>query len=567
MSPDISSPTYPDRPIRPLPKRRLRERLSPDVADNIRYPSTPKNDGVPLFYSPYSAGDVGAASGLVEAQHPSERERADEIERNYIARRNGVDADSDEEEIAYRSRIYSRHSPDTSGRSYRYVQKQDASRYPRANGPASTTSSADGYDSFENTNNKKKRKIPTPGDSGMNVSHMSGDLVNVGVSAADDLVGHDGLENGTGQYYGSGGQAVPSAQGFSGPGRGRYGRVRSGRSPLRTLSDASSNWSNGRAVKQRQPLWPATSKHISAMEELCSFEYSVDQCLIGESTGIISTAIANAGRIPVVPSNGQENVSLLQRAAQKTSPASAQFTFTCDSQVPAAVTWPDPHSSAMQQIPATRGVRTHATQTSPSFNAGNDQQQGPPSQNPTNSKEDIKKKTRRRPGKEYLIAARQRRQEQEYQNYHHPPSPEDRWMCEFCEYESIFGHPPEALMRQYEIKDRRARRKEAEKRRLLEKAKMKGRKGKKGTKSAPKNGAAVKQGNQVHPPPQGSQGMSQGTQSEEYYEDEYEGEYAQDAPPPPTQEEFAVPRPLAGVQSEQRKVQAVEGVDDGDPGR
>lgn len=140
-------------------------------------------------------------------------------------------------------------------------------------------------------------------------------------------------------------------------------------------------------------------------------------------------------------------------------------------------------------------------------------------------------------------------------------------MCEFCEYESIFGQPPEALMRQYEIKDRRARRKEAEKRRLLEKAKMKGRKGKKGTKGAPKNSAAVKQGAQVPPLPQGGQGMSQGTQSEEYYDDEYEGEYAQDAPPPLPHDEFAVPRPLAGMQSEMRTVPAVEGVDDGDPGR
>jgi hypothetical protein len=29
---------------------------------------------------------------------------------------------------------------------------------------------------------------------------------------------------------------------------------------LRTLSDASSNWSNGRTAKQRQPQWPPSSK-------------------------------------------------------------------------------------------------------------------------------------------------------------------------------------------------------------------------------------------------------------------------------------------------------------------
>jgi len=72
---------------------------------------------------------------------------------------------------------------------------------------------------------------------------------------------------------------------------------------------------------------------------------------------------------------------------------------------------------------------------------------------------------------------------------HHPPAPEDYYLCEFCEYELIFGHPPEALIRQYEIKDRRRRREEAERRRLLEKAKMKSRKGKKATnnKMAAKN--------------------------------------------------------------------------------
>ncbi len=44
-----------------------------------------------------------------------------------------------------------------------------------------------------------------------------------------------------------------------------------------------------------------------------------------------------------------------------------------------------------------------------------------------------------------------------------------------------------ALIRQYEIKDRRERRRLAEKRRLLEKAKLKGRKGKKQTKNAAKH--------------------------------------------------------------------------------
>ncbi|KAH0398145.1 hypothetical protein KCU89_g7544, partial [Aureobasidium melanogenum] len=53
------------------------------------------------------------------------------------------------------------------------------------------------------------------------------------------------------------------------------------------------------------------------------------------------------------------------------------------------------------------------------------------------------------------------------------------WICEFCEYEDIWGVRPEALIRQYEIKDRKERQKAEERRRLLEKAKQKNRKGKK----------------------------------------------------------------------------------------
>lgn len=100
------------------------------------------------------------------------------------------------------------------------------------------------------------------------------------------------------------------------------------------------------------------------------------------------------------------------------------------------------------------------------------------------------RKKKRSPGSIYALAARQRKIQQQYANLHHPPSIEDLWICEFCEYESIFGRPPEALIRQYEIKDRKERKRLAEKKRLLEKAKMKGRKNRKATKNATKNTAA-----------------------------------------------------------------------------
>jgi hypothetical protein len=149
------------------------------------------------------------------------------------------------------------------------------------------------------------------------------------------------------------------------------------------------------------------------------------------------------------------------------------------------------------------------------------------------------KKSRRRPGNEYLIAARQRREQQKWRNDHHPIPKEDQWTCEFCEYEQIFGTPPVALIKQYEIKDRHARKQEAERRRLLEKAKMKGRKGKKGNKAASKaNPAAQDRNTQRAQQPVSmnpSHSQSQDTQSEDYYEDEYDDEYAQDdALPSPT---------------------------------
>jgi hypothetical protein len=201
----------------------------------------------------------------------------------------------------------------------------------------------------------------------------------------------------------------------------------------------------------------------------------------------------------------------------------------------------------MHQSPAARGLSTQATQTSPKMPAAphsvEKTKQGlAATQQATNSQKQSQvppepaKTNRRRAGKEYLIAARQRRHAQKFKNYHNPPSPEDIWICEFCEYERIFGSPPRALIRQYEIKDRHAKKQEAEKRRLLEKAKMKGRK-KKGNKAAPKSSQAAHNPQpqpQQPQPPSLNQNHSQGTQSEEYYEDEYDDEYAQDDPPPPS---------------------------------
>lgn len=258
------SSVYPDRPIRPLPKRRLRERLSPDVAEAIEYPPAPKTT-TPLFYYPYGLKEEGGGGAVAqpESTHPSERERADEAERNYISRRNGEEIESEEDEVAaYRAHLSGRPGSDKSSRAFRYVQRPESARYANPKAPASTTSSADGYDSFENSNNKKKRKIPTPGDVGLNGVHLSTDLAGMGLSPpSDEILSRE--EATQAQYYSSGGSTA-SALGLSGPGRGRYGRVRSGRSPLRTLSDVSNNWTNGRLPKPRQAQWPVASESPTA---------------------------------------------------------------------------------------------------------------------------------------------------------------------------------------------------------------------------------------------------------------------------------------------------------------
>ena len=181
-------------------------------------------------------------------------------------------------------------------------------------------------------------------------------------------------------------------------------------------------------------------------------------------------------------------------------------------------------SQGMPTTPNMRGGQPPAgnpgNANRPPPNAPNQQQPAPaPAPKP---------KPRRRPSKEFALAARQRRLQQEYTNYHHRPSKDNMWICEFCEYEDIFGVPPVALIRQYEIKDRQDRKRQAEKRRLLEKAKAKNRKGKKGSKkgnNANNNNnnvaaAAAPVGGQNYdpnlPPPEG----------EEYYDDEeYADEY------------------------------------------
>ncbi|KAH7410068.1 hypothetical protein DE146DRAFT_603477 [Phaeosphaeria sp. MPI-PUGE-AT-0046c] len=509
-SPDTSSSMYPDRPIRPLPRRSLRARLSPEQAETIDFPNNPPSTG-PLFNYPYSA-----------SEHGSRALRTGESDHHAChCGHTHSEVESEEEEDE-------RGAPIPSSPSYQYSRHTGGrpaavrpGAYPK---PGSTASSADGYDSFENTNNKKKRKIPNMGSNGSHHASLSADLASLGIAHVHEAGAVDDGD-GPGRYYGSA-PATPqhnasnAGTGISGAGRGRFGRTGSGRSERRVLG-SSSSLGNAKASSKRAP----------------------------EQSGIISTAIANAQATP--PPHGNENVSLLQQEAAKNSANKTQFTFTCGSDSANKMVWPGqengqypqppgayptsnagqpPHPQAARARPPVRPdapmVSTQGTQTSPRMNgthapAANRNaapQKGPqpPQQAPPPPK------PKRSASKLYKHAANKRRIQQEYANAHSPP--DNPWICQFCEFEDIFGYKPKALIRQYERKDRQERRRLAEKRRLLEKARMKGRKGKKASKKQQNNANNAQQAQ--NPPPGGydrrADDGSLDPADDEYYDDDYD---------------------------------------------
>ena len=239
---DATSSIYPDRPIRPLPKRRLRSRLSPGAVDSILYPQgnssstastqDPSTDGK-IHTNGRGNEDLGQLSQQRDGQEKDSYQfRGSEMGQEAI---NGL-----------RQKIAPMGIPP--GRNGYLVTRHDESRsYRLAHMPppippsaASSGDSVDGYDSFENTNNKKKRKIPISGSLGNHHSSLSTDMAHMDISSTRDIdVSPVDPDVGVGQYYGSGSSAIAASShtsGISGSGRGRFGRSglrrHSGRSPL-----------------------------------------------------------------------------------------------------------------------------------------------------------------------------------------------------------------------------------------------------------------------------------------------------------------------------------------------
>ncbi|CAG8228022.1 unnamed protein product [Penicillium nalgiovense] len=541
-SPDTPSTIYPDRLIRPLPRRTLRSRLSSDAADNLFYPPTPPASQI--FYGVSADSEEAVNESKVYVQQTVETELSPEADNHEFE--TAVDLESGDEGgpmVVRRSGVIRRSSlsPPVSGNPHSFSHDT----------PQTKSSTGDGYDAFENTNNKKKRKIPTPGNLGAHHSALSPEFASMGLVNSTP-VRVPTPTDATGTYYGSGNPASPLGNGISGSGRGRLGRPTVRSSSKNPLSpNAQHGWLNARTPSRRDGLMSSPG---------LSGDSASDQ-------GIISTAIANAATHSSPP-RGPSNVSLLEKEKEDTTPTKTQFTFTCESdsskgmamQRNYSIPYRSPTSPLGPANQKQRGSSTQGTQTSPV-----NYQAPPGTQVPAQGAEPnpVGPKKKRSPSSTYALSARQRKIQQQYTNFHHTPSLEDIWICEFCEYESIFGHPPEALIRQYEMKDRKERKRLAEKKRLLEKAKMKGRKTKKATKNASKNGSQPYQQGYDHASVDHSSGGS-GLPDDEYQGHEYDDDENSPIPPsaPASPAELKPPLPNGNHPKIAASVQGIKGAAD-----
>lgn len=255
MAADPVSSLFPNRPIRPLPKRRLRERLSPEVADSIQYPPLPQSVA-PLFPYPYHlrqdsadpspapAGDGGSHPERPQSQPQPQGNNSGSghEESNASPKQGGVNRLN-----GHQTSLVTRPKPDNG-------------RYSDSLPLLSAASSADGYDPFENTNNKK-RKIPTASDSAPSSNHTGSDSAGGTSSVPAAAQSTEGQGEASGptstSYYGSG-SLTSGTHNVPGPGRGRYGRPRSSKNVLRPLFDSTNSWA-GRTGKPRSGQWTAGS--------------------------------------------------------------------------------------------------------------------------------------------------------------------------------------------------------------------------------------------------------------------------------------------------------------------
>lgn len=238
MSSDTLSSLFPDRPIRPLPKRRLREKLSPEVAGSIKYPPS-THDPLPLFYyPPYSTKNE--YSRQTSSSRPLENLKIGPHDGNPTIGHHGLGiGDTDEEDYLYSAQKVSADVLAEHNQSEPPSPSPDQPRRTELPLSLSAASSVDGYDSLENTNNKKKRKIPTANDSAGPHSQLINAHTSSGGAAIQNMVDKQGLANGA---YSSPTGPGATSYGASTLSRGRLSHLRNGRSPLRTIPDGGNTW-------------------------------------------------------------------------------------------------------------------------------------------------------------------------------------------------------------------------------------------------------------------------------------------------------------------------------------
>lgn len=432
------------RPIRPLPKRRLRSRLSEDARVEIFAPS-PKNP-TKLFNLPFGPyGDLGSLTAAPLR-----------ISTGIHTDHNDQDFSDDDDSS----------QPGTEGTGRGLGEGTSLGR--NAAGGAGGGGMMDSYDWVENTNNKKKRKIPSP--------------VNPGGASGN----------------GNGGTSTMSMASQS-----------SGFSPNGPNTTPRSRWKSGGAT-QRSPLAVSSSNHTS-IRRMRRYPQSP---LEGRRPGgrLFSPQSGTSEDSQSTTSSQNESYHASSSKPDLTLPHQSQFTFEHITPASTSLALQAIHPNLAHHSPSNRDgypktMSTVGTQTSPNLSTANTY---PPAPTPR------KKGTRK-------LAPQQRQRRQvsgsgygSHNNNNNNNNNGEIWICEFCEYESIFGEPPEALMRQYELKDRRERRRLREKQRLLEKAKQKGKKNQ--ARNNPKRSAGSTHhsstGNTPPPAPPPSATDSQGTQSD-----------------------------------------------------
>jgi hypothetical protein len=258
-SPDTTSSVFPDRLIRPLPKRSLKSRLSQEAAETIDYPPTLPSTSLPA-YAHYGENGEYSNDSKVLVQNGDLYDDHDhyhdhEHDHDHCPHHHRCHHDEDEDELESAddsSQVALRHASSyrTSPRSPRSARHARYGSHPKA-----SISGPDGYEAFENTNNKKKRKIPTSGSLSLHQSSLTSDLAHLGISANKDGAGDD--------YIGQNG-GPNSGVGVQGAGRGHFARRGSARRPLGVsmngLNLKSSKYDqNMTATAKGNDIWCATA--------------------------------------------------------------------------------------------------------------------------------------------------------------------------------------------------------------------------------------------------------------------------------------------------------------------